>query len=117
MLIERRREPRRMLGEPASAILGPGRSASCIVADISRTGARLDFSGEPRLPKHFELVFAHTGKRHTVFLEWQAGRVAGIQFDEQLAVAERLKNSAGSRSINADAPRSTRKRSRLASTA
>ena len=97
MSIDRRSEPRRAAAEQASAILGPGVVAPCIVADLSTKGARLGFGTEPKLPRRFELVFAGSGERSAVRLVWQVGHVAGVKFDSRPALLTRLKALATSR--------------------
>lgn len=82
---ERRSSPRRMLREPAVALLGAKRRARCVIADVSAKGAQIEFQAAQFLPRNFELRCTGTGRSLRVSLVWQRDRHAGVSFDHTAA--------------------------------
>lgn len=72
------------------AAFGKHVSMSCVVTDITATGARLRFGGGVSLPPRFDLALAKTGELLDVRLVWQRGRDAGVQFGP--TIPERLRD-------------------------
>ena len=52
----------------------------CVVADISRSGAKIVVEGEANIPAHFELAFADGAKWLLCELIWRRGKTAGVKF-------------------------------------
>jgi hypothetical protein len=61
-------------------ILAPGIRASCIVRDLSATGAKLGVSSKIQLPDQFDVLLLKTKSTRRVTLRWRRGDFAGVQF-------------------------------------
>jgi hypothetical protein len=84
---QRRKQPgedRRSIFRFATAEIGGGGEARCIVRDVSRNGARIAFEGEPSLPPVIVLRMDPTGERRHARVIWQREREAGLLFDPSL---------------------------------
>ena len=82
--MEKRAAPRTKTLLKARAICRPDDSPiECFVIDISRTGARLQFTdaGIGTLPDRFELLVVKTGERRTVQMAWRGIDEMGVQFE------------------------------------
>lgn len=53
----------------------------CILRDLSTTGARVVFEGEPALQGTVTLRIELTGERRRARVAWQKDREAGLEFD------------------------------------
>ena len=54
---------------------------TCMMVDVSATGARLLLEKPDALPKQFFLLLSHNGDlRRRCSVAWQTGTTAGIQF-------------------------------------
>jgi hypothetical protein len=82
MAATRKREPRKLLGQPAWITLDGGFAArQCVVQDISSAGARISLDDAASLPATLRLAFsrdARTGR--TCQVVWRRGRTAGVKF-------------------------------------
>ena len=69
------------------AVLERGSSAlmDCLVEDLSPMGARVVFSADVTIPKHFDLVLGPDSRSHRVRTVWQQANTAGIMFLEARA--------------------------------
>jgi hypothetical protein len=68
----------------ATAEIGGGAEARCIVRDLGRNGARIAFEGEPSLPPVIVLRMDPTGERRHARVIWQREREVGLLFDPSL---------------------------------
>jgi hypothetical protein len=73
--------PRAKMIKEGKAILSSSTLIDCIVRDLSKTGARLQFSGPTPLPQFFKLRI-ETGGADAQVVErmWQRGLSAGVRF-------------------------------------
>ena len=82
MALSKKREARKLLGQPAWITLDGGFAArQCVVADISSTGARITLDEAVALPATLRLAFsrdARTGR--TCQVVWRRGKSAGVKF-------------------------------------
>jgi hypothetical protein len=69
----------------ATAEIGGGAEARCIVKDLGRNGARIAFDGSPSLPPVLVLRMDSTGEKRLARVVWQHEREAGLLFDPSLA--------------------------------
>jgi len=81
---ERRRVPRQVISEPASAVLYAGTVVECFITNISDVGARLKFGVVTQLPSSFELQCKQSGRSWLVSPVWESERTAGVRFINQL---------------------------------
>jgi hypothetical protein len=68
----------------ARAICRPDDSpVECLITDISKTGARLQFSepGMETLPDQFDLLMVKTGERPMVRVAWRNTDEMGVAFE------------------------------------
>ena len=65
---------------------------SCVLSDISETGARIDV-GDPKLvPDRFVLFLSHNGgARRACTVVWRKPRQVGVSFSRRLGAADRAK--------------------------
>lgn len=54
---------------------------ACILRDLSATGARVVFEGEPSLSQTVTLRIELTGERRRARVAWQKDREAGLDFE------------------------------------
>jgi hypothetical protein len=74
-----RRETRRESGPFAAvARFYSGRSAPCIVLNLSEAGAKLSLSRDTILPREFELAIPAKNASWRVRVVWQDGRQLGV---------------------------------------
>jgi hypothetical protein len=78
---ERRKAERRVLREPAVALLSREVGVKCFITDISARGARLEFKSIVPLPRVFELSCSTTGRTVRVYVVWQRERAVGVSFE------------------------------------
>lgn len=62
-------------------INGRGEEYPCILRDVSDSGARVVFEGEPGLQPTVILRVELTGETKQAQVVWQKGREAGLSFD------------------------------------
>ncbi len=60
---------------------------TCLVADLSSTGARVVFSGGVVPPKHFTLLLGKDGQACQARTVWRQGSMVGVSFWEARANA------------------------------
>ena len=82
MAVSKKREARKLLGQPAWITLDGGFAArQCVVQDISESGAKIVLDDAVSLPARLRLAFARdarTGRNcHVV---WRTGSSAGVKF-------------------------------------
>src|SRR5689334_5621765 len=68
-----------------AVIIAPGIRASCIIRDISSTGAKLGVSQKIKLPAGFDLLLTKTETKRRVLLRWRRGDFAGVEFCQRMA--------------------------------
>lgn len=83
-LRERRRIPRQVVSEPATAALFADVTVDCIIVNISDVGARLRFNGSTLLPWIFELRCNKSERSWLVSPVWQSEKAAGVRFNNPL---------------------------------
>ncbi|HEY7383868.1 MAG TPA: PilZ domain-containing protein [Beijerinckiaceae bacterium] len=76
---DKRRAPRQRVTGPA-LILGPKLEVSCIIRDLSATGARVEVPAVVKLPPAFNLLLLKTNSSRYVMLRWRKGDFAGVEF-------------------------------------
>ena len=76
---ENRRAARQRVTGPA-LILGPKLEVSCIIRDLSSTGARVEVPSVVKLPPAFNLLLLKTNSSRHVLLRWRRGDFAGVEF-------------------------------------
>ena len=81
---ERRRVPRKVVSEPATASLYVDMTVECVITNISDVGARLKFGAAIQLPSIFELNSKKSGRSWPVTPIWQNERMAGVRFNNPL---------------------------------
>ena len=82
MALTKKREARKLFGQPAWITLDGGFAArQCVVQDISSSGAKICVDEALSLPAKLRLAFsrdARTGREcHVV---WRRGKTAGVKF-------------------------------------
>jgi hypothetical protein len=78
---ERRRNPRSRTLKQGHIILPDASAISCVVRDISSTGARIVLGSSCDLSAGFRIQVASDDRFNQVKLIWQRGLAAGIAFD------------------------------------
>jgi hypothetical protein len=74
-----RRAPRRRTLKSGIIILGRNAQLSCVVRDLSESGARLEIQGTYAIPLAFQ--FAMTGlPQRTCKMVWRTDREIGVEF-------------------------------------
>jgi hypothetical protein len=76
---ENRRAPRRKVVGPA-LILGPKLEVSCIIRDLSATGAKIEVPAIVKLPLAFNILLLKTNSSRHVTLKWRKADFAGVEF-------------------------------------
>lgn len=77
---EKRGSPRRRMLKQGRVILSDSTTISCIIRDMSDTGARIVFGGPVHLPDSFRLAFVNADDVYAVDLVWHRGFAAGVVF-------------------------------------
>jgi hypothetical protein len=78
-----------------------GTTQSCLISDISESGARLITKEAGELPDQFILLLSSTGEvRRTCSLVWREGKVTGVRFAEPSSDAWEQKNNASRTTTN-----------------
>jgi hypothetical protein len=82
MALSKKREARKLLGQPAWITLDGGFAArQCVVADISSRGARITLEEAITLPAKLKLAFSRDARTgHTCQVVWRRGKSAGVKF-------------------------------------
>jgi hypothetical protein len=82
MAPSKKRDARKLLGQPAWITLDGGFAArQCVVADISKTGARITLEEAIALPATLKLAFSRDARTgHTCHVIWRRGKSAGVKF-------------------------------------
>lgn len=76
-----RRQDRRRNVREASILTGDGRSPiSCVVLDLSASGARLHVHDQTEVPAAFHLLLIATGEQHACDVVWRTGEEMGVKF-------------------------------------
>ena len=89
---ERRKVPRQVVSEPATASLYAGASVDCVITNISDVGARLRFGTTMPLPGIFEVHCKKSGRSWWVNLAWQTDRIVGVRFSNPLPAPWTIKS-------------------------
>jgi len=82
MPASKKRETRKLLGQPAWITLDGGFAArQCVVQDISSSGAKITVDEAAGLPATLRLAFARDARTgHKCQVIWRRGRSAGVKF-------------------------------------
>jgi hypothetical protein len=87
-MTDKRSSARRGFERPAWAVLAPrGAPQACILRDISKTGARIRFSGGCEIPASFVLHLADNGtvaRKCIVVWRSDSGQEVGVEFVARL---------------------------------
>jgi hypothetical protein len=78
----KKREARKLLGQPAWITLEGGFAArQCVVQDISSSGAQIIIDNAAALPATLRLAFARDARTgHRCQVVWRRGSSAGVKF-------------------------------------
>lgn len=79
----RRRAPRRLVQLHNAVIVSDGRATTtCIIVDISATGAKLELTRKCEVPDRFVLVLSTSGGlRRACKVAWRTGTAIGVHFE------------------------------------
>lgn len=79
---EKRRLARRKLGIPAKVIPADRSriASSCVVVDLSRSGAKLSVSNPLSIPDEFTLVLPEVPAGHRSRIAWRSRSEVGVRF-------------------------------------
>lgn len=77
---EKRGSPRRRMLKQGRVILSDSTTISCVIRDMSDTGARIVFGGPVSLPDSFRLAVVNADDIYAVDLIWHRGFAAGVAF-------------------------------------
>jgi len=82
MALSKKRDARKLLGQPAWITLDGGFAArKCVVANISKTGAKITLDEAIALPATLKLAFSRDARTgHTCKVIWSRGKCAGVKF-------------------------------------
>jgi len=82
MALTKKREARKLLGQPAWITLDGGFAArQCVVQDISSSGAHIIVDNAVTLPAMLRLAFARDARTgHRCQVVWRRGSSAGVKF-------------------------------------
>jgi hypothetical protein len=81
MISERRQSVRHRCLFSGNAVLNEKTSTiSCMVKDMSDTGARIAFGGATLLPRSFDLAVERKNLRRSVTIVWRHQDAAGVIF-------------------------------------
>jgi hypothetical protein len=75
---EKRGAPRRRMLKQGRVMLSDSTTISCIIRDMSDTGARIVFGGPVNLPESFRLALVNSDDIYAVDLVWHRGFAAGV---------------------------------------
>ncbi len=79
---EYRKSKRRLVRQSAKMVGSDGSAlGSCLMTDISGSGARLKVDGSEALPDQFILLLSHDGElRRTCSVVWRSETAVGVRF-------------------------------------
>jgi hypothetical protein len=77
---EKRSVQRHRLLKPGTIEFGGG-AVTCMVRNMSKTGAALDVTSPAGVPEHFTLVFDSEGLHLPCHVVWRKQRRIGVAFD------------------------------------
>lgn len=99
---EKRKDHRQSLKYPAKIDLGDGNPPiSCLLMDVSESGAKMVIDGRDDLPEHFTLLLAgEHGKRRRCQLVWQEDRHFGVVFIKAAPVEGERGSHSGVRDVH-----------------
>jgi PilZ domain len=82
MAAPKKREPRKLLGQPAWITLDGGFAArQCVVQDISSAGAKITVDDAAALPALLRLAFSRDARTgHECRVVWRRSKSAGVKF-------------------------------------
>lgn len=87
---DKRKARRRPIRYTAWLVLGPAIRHSCLLSDISETGARIDFEEPDAVPDRFLLWLNGKGSaRRTCQVVWRKKQQIGVKFELRLPDGER----------------------------
>ena len=75
-----RRSASRFTANKAGSAVTANFAANCTIEEMSKTGARLNFSHAIVLPLKFILKFVDDGYEEMVTMVWRKGAVVGVSF-------------------------------------
>ena len=79
---ELRKHKRQPLHYPAWIFLAPDRKPlECMMSDVSKSGAKIMFSGDDEIPDQFMLLLSADGKtRRKCRVAWREAKRLGVEF-------------------------------------
>jgi hypothetical protein len=88
---ELRKKPRRNFHHSARILIdGKNPPRSCLISDISESGARLVLKSDDELPERFTLLLSKAGDvRRICRVVWRAGLNIGVRFPDDRSRAAR----------------------------
>jgi hypothetical protein len=75
---EKRGAMRRRMLKQGRVILSDSTTISCVIRDMSETGARIVFGGPVHLPESFRIALVNSDDVYAVDLVWHRGFAAGV---------------------------------------
>jgi hypothetical protein len=92
MMNDKRKGPRRPLRYTAWVSLGPDKLHGCVLADISDSGAKLEFESAEEIPEQFVLFLSARGKpKRKCRVVWRDDTHLGVEFERPLAAADKTR--------------------------
>lgn len=79
-MVEKRSEQRHRLLKTGTIKFGPT-AITCMVRNMSNTGAALDVTSPDLIPEHFTLVFDSEGRHVPCHIVWRKEKRIGVAFD------------------------------------
>lgn len=89
---DKRRAARQDVLGHALIITSEGR-ISCVIRDLSKTGAKLGVPQRYKLPPEFEVYLVKTRSKRRVALRWRTGDHAGVEFFSSAPIAPGIEES------------------------
>lgn len=88
---DKRKSKRRPVHYAARVEFQSGRTAGCLLSDVSDTGARLEVPYSDKVPERFLLWLTDTGSaRRTCRVVWRKPHEVGVMFERRLPEHQRL---------------------------
>jgi hypothetical protein len=88
---EHRKDTRRIVRQAARMVCSDGSAlGTCLMIDISRTGARLRVDASDAVPDEFILLLSHDGKlRRQCAMAWRSLTAVGVHFLPDRSIKEK----------------------------
>jgi len=88
---EHRKDTRRIVRQAARMVCSDGSGlGTCLMIDVSRTGARLRVDASDAVPDEFILLLSHDGKLHRqCAVAWRSLTAVGVRFLPDRSIKEK----------------------------